>query len=138
MVLACNAGKAVVEEEYASAADAARANALERGLVPSWMPQAATDLRITADLDSGVVVLAFSVPAGFDLTKHLGREELKGSISDRGLRGQAGVDAWPQCARTPDESCNGYRYFVLEGDQATPRSYVAEDTADDRVYWLHR
>ena len=138
LILACTASDMSVQEKFATTADAAHAMAFERRVIPQWMPQSATDLRITANLDSGTTVLAFSVPQGFDLEKHLGTGATEGSISDRGMRGQAGTDEWPECARTPNESCHGYKYFVLDGDLASPRSYVAADTSKSKVYWLGR
>lgn len=138
LFLACNAGgDLLVEERHATASDALRANALERGLVPSWLPQGAFDLRIVADLDDGLVALEFSTPAEFDLAEHLdtvgaaARSRLReDSVL---LRGRILPESWPRCVREPDESCPGYRYLVLEGEAPTR---VVEDVGGGRVYWL--
>jgi hypothetical protein len=138
-MLACTLREeTTISEKYATVSEASHSKGLERGVIPQWMPDVATDLQITADLDKGIVALGFAIPSDFDLEKHLGVRAVEASIDDRALRGQAGVGEWPDCARSPSGRCAEFRYFVLEGDNALPTSYVAEDRAGHRVYWLRR
>jgi hypothetical protein len=50
------------EKSFSSLDEATEAGAVERGIVPSWIPQHATDLRVGHDLDTNERWLRFTVP----------------------------------------------------------------------------
>lgn len=136
IVVACNGGDITSEQTYATASEAARAKAIERGVVPKWLPESATDIHVASDLDSGVVAVHFAIPSDLDLSQYVRSEPIRQEIDDSAIRGQFGVDSWPPCAKHPQGACAGFRYFVLRGLAAAPLSYVAEDLENHRVYWL--
>lgn len=50
------------EVSFATAREARDAGYVDKGWIPSWLPDSATDIREAHDLDTSVSLLAFSVP----------------------------------------------------------------------------
>lgn len=50
------------EVSFATAREARDAGYVDKGWIPSWFPDSATDIREAHDLDTSVSLLAFSVP----------------------------------------------------------------------------
>ncbi len=59
-----------LEASYATLFEAVSEGAVERGWVPAWLPEGATDLKEIHDLDSGESALAFTLPDGSDWPPH--------------------------------------------------------------------
>jgi hypothetical protein len=52
----------LVESRYPALADARADHAVERGYLPSWVPEGTRDIRTIGDLDTGWFAISFIVP----------------------------------------------------------------------------
>jgi hypothetical protein len=126
-------------ETYDTAEAALAAHAVERGVLPAWIPKTAMDVRIYADLDLGHSWARFSLRDGFDVARVPEVESSDRSV----IENTPGIDArripwWSSCLDPAAAPCEtGFRYFVVRSREH-PDSYIAEDVSEKMIYWWYK
>ena len=117
----------MAEVAYSSRAEVVRDRAIERGWIPSWLPEDATDIRERHDLDSNISQLTFRfdklnvsecVPIGADAVE---------------IPRKVMVEWWPAELRD-DRSVNStFAFRKCQGANST--AYLAVDDKGKRAYF---
>lgn len=117
-----------LDASYLTARDAVDAGMVEKGWIPKWLPQDATNLREVHDVDSRVSELSFTVPSASAI--HLPAECRPAAYADT-------VRAWIRRDWWPDDDAleRSYVFFRCQADHTEYR-FVAISKAGDRVlHW---
>lgn len=68
LVVGCEQwSKETIDNHFASLTETEAKDTMNRGWIPSWLPQTATDIFETHNIDSNAIMLRFSFPAHNDL-----------------------------------------------------------------------
>lgn len=86
------------EEQFATAADARDAGAIERGIVPIWIPDDAIRIRVMTELDRNWVWVKFEIPAASESSLEARLLPVsQGRYQGEGGWRMSGPSWWPQC-----------------------------------------
>ena len=116
---------------YEDHAAVVSSDAIQRGLVPSWIPVEARSIRVVADLEGNRVWTMFEVGAGAADRTSRGLDSIAGPDDEIAkISYVSGPDWWPECLSDPaTASCEiGDARFV--GDEFV----AAADVANGRIY----
>lgn len=122
------------QEAFGSYAEAVRAGAIERGLLPQWIPRSATEIRTQRDAGAGRLWVRFRYdPADFDPV--LARfEPVPEEERERVPVPQAGWNGWWLVGPETLESKNLRKAVQLH---RTPRGYLAVyPRVHTAYYWV--
>jgi hypothetical protein len=132
MISACERWE-VPEESYASREEVVRRDAIDRGWIPTWIPESAREIHEVHNIDTNVSQLAFAY-GEFDID-HLSPSCAPAAPTNVVFPRHSMAPWWPGELRQPSSKLERFSFFACREEHGLPHAYVAVDTKDSKVYF---
>ncbi|MFC3814937.1 hypothetical protein [Lysobacter sp. GCM10012299] len=117
-----------LDTHFSTAKEAIDAGMVEKGWIPNWIPQDATDLREVHNLDSNVSELSFAMPSGSQV--HLSSDCKPVPYVDT-VPARIGRDWWP----SEDALDGSYVFFRCQADHTEYRFVAISKSGANVLHW---